>query len=194
VLVKTKEPRIDWHISRREGTNLSTYLAKVEHIAREIAAGHFRQVPLPCCSVRRQARRQVKRVFVDAGGFFALLCAEDRSHERARELFAEADAQHWRLVMTNAVVMETHALLVARLRDGQRHGIEFLDRLTRTQLRVERVRASDEKRAIELIRRHADKDYSLCDALSFVVMERLKLKEAIAFDRHFREYGSFVVL
>ena len=136
----------------------------------------------------------MKRVFVDTGGFFALLCAEDRSHERARELFAEADAQRWRLVTTNAVVMETHALLVARLRDGRRHGLEFLDRLTRTQCRVERVRASDEKRAIELIRRHADKDYSLCDALSFVVMERLKLKEAIAFDRHFREYGRFVVL
>ena len=123
-----------------------------------------------------------------------MLCAEDRSHERARELFAEADAQRWRLVTTNAVVMETHALLVARLRDGRRHGLEFLDRLTRTQCHVERVRASDEKRAIELIRRHADKDYSLCDALSFVVMERLKLKEAVAFDRHFREYGRFVVL
>jgi len=136
----------------------------------------------------------VKRVFVDTGGFFALLCAEDRSHERARELFSEADAKDLRLVTTNAVVIETHALLIARLRDGRRHGIEFLDRIGRTQFHVERVRVSDEKRAIELIRRHVDKDYSLCDALSFVVMERLKLKEAIAFDRHFREYGQFIIL
>jgi predicted nucleic acid-binding protein len=45
----------------------------------------------------------LKRVFVDTGGFFALLCAEDRSHERARALFSEADAQHWRLVTTNDV-------------------------------------------------------------------------------------------
>jgi predicted nucleic acid-binding protein len=136
----------------------------------------------------------VKRVFVDTGGFFALLCAEDRSHERARTLFAEADAKRWRMVTTNAVVIETHALLIARLRDGRRHGIEFLDRIGRTEVRMERVRASDEKRAIELIKRHADKDYSLCDALSFTVMERLRLKEAIAFDRHFREYGTFVLL
>ncbi len=126
----------------------------------------------------------MKRVFVDTGGFFALLCAEDQSHERARALFSEADAQYWRLVTTNAVVIETHALVIARLRDGQRYGIEFLDRIGRTQIHVERVRARDEKRAIELIRRHADKDYSLCDALSLVVMERLKLKEAIAFGRH----------
>ena len=54
--------------------------------------------------------------------------------------FAEADAQRWRLVTTNAVVIETHALLVARLRDGRRHGIEFLDRMERTELRVERLK------------------------------------------------------
>lgn len=136
----------------------------------------------------------MKRVFVDTGGFFALLCVEDRSHERARALFAEADAQRWRLVTTNVVVIETHALLIARLRNGRRHGIEFLERIERTACRVERIRTTDEKRAIALLRKHTDKEYSLCDALSFVVMERLKLKEAIAFDRHFREYGRFVLL
>ena len=32
------------------------------------------------------------------------------------------------------------------------------------------------------------------DALSFVVMERLRIREAMAFDRHFREHGKFVIL
>ena len=31
-------------------------------------------------------------------------------------------------------------------------------------------------------------------ALSFVVMQRMGLTEAIAFDRHFREYGKFTIL
>ena len=44
---------------------------------------------------------------------------------------------------------------------------------------------------VALVRSHADKTYSLCDALSFVVMERLGIDEAIAYDRHFREYGRF---
>ena len=59
---------------------------------------------------------------------------------------------------------------------------------------IERVRESDEERAIEIVRRHADKGYSLCDALSFVVMDRLGITEAPAFDRHFVEYGRFAVL
>jgi predicted nucleic acid-binding protein len=45
-----------------------------------------------------------------------------------------------------------------------------------------------------LVRAHQDKTYSLCDALSFIVMERLRLTEAIAFDRHFRSYGRFTIL
>ena len=48
--------------------------------------------------------------------------------------------------------------------------------------------------ACSLVRAHEDKMYSLCDAASFVVMERLGIREAIAFDRHFREYGQFVIL
>jgi predicted nucleic acid-binding protein len=30
--------------------------------------------------------------------------------------------------------------------------------------------------------------------LSFVVMDRLKITEAVAFDRHFAEYGQFTLL
>jgi len=72
--------------------------------------------------------------------------------------------------------------------------IEFLDTLDRTTVHVERVRVEDERQAIALVRAHKDKTYSLCDALSFVVMERLKIAEAIAYDRHFREYGQFTIL
>jgi predicted nucleic acid-binding protein len=35
--------------------------------------------------------------------------------------------------------------------------------------------------------RDADKGYSFCDAMSFVVMERPGVTFAIAFDRHFVE-------
>ena len=59
---------------------------------------------------------------------------------------------------------------------------------------VERVRKRDDEQAIALLGAHEDKSYSLCDALSFVVMERLRIKEAIAFDRHFRAYGRFTIL
>jgi predicted nucleic acid-binding protein len=61
-------------------------------------------------------------------------------------------------------------------------------------LSIERVRVEDEVRAMALVRAHDDKSYSLCDATSFAVMERLGIAEALAFDRHFREYGRFTIL
>jgi len=46
-------------------------------------------------------------------------------------------------------------------------------------------------------RRHftyRDTDLSLVDASSFARMERLGIRQAIAFDPPFRQYGPFVVL
>ena len=131
----------------------------------------------------------MSRVFVDSGGWFAYLVGDDAEHDTAHRLFMRARNERRTLVTTNAVVFETHALFVNRAREGRALGLDFLDDVQTGLCELVRVTKQDERRATELIRRHADKDYSLCDALSFVVMERLRIKEAIAFDRHFRQYG-----
>lgn len=136
----------------------------------------------------------MKPIFVDSGGFFALLAAEDRFHYHARSVFSRANAERWRLVTTNAVVVETYSLLLVRSRGGRRSALAFLDMMGDDTYHVERVRKRDEERAIVLLRAHEDKSYSLCDALSFVVMERLRIRDAVAFDRHFRAYGRFTIL
>lgn len=52
-----------------------------------------------------------------------------------------------------------------------------------------RVTEEDEEAALNLIARYHDKDFSLTDATSFVVMERLGLRHALSFDDDFRQYG-----
>jgi predicted nucleic acid-binding protein len=54
---------------------------------------------------------------------------------------------------------------------------------------VIRVRASDEERARDIVYRYTDKDFSLADAISFVVMDRLQITRAFTFDHHFAQYG-----
>ncbi|MCZ7583784.1 MAG: PIN domain-containing protein [Deltaproteobacteria bacterium] len=136
----------------------------------------------------------MKHVFVDTGGFLGLLVSDDVSHDQARELFARANTERWQLVTTNAVVFETYGVLLIRSRDKRRAGLTFLDLVETGACRIERVHRIDETEAVSILRRHEDKTYSYCDALSFAVMERLGLREAIAFDRHFREHGRFTVL
>jgi predicted nucleic acid-binding protein len=83
---------------------------------------------------------------------------------------------------------------VNRARNGRAFAIAFLDALDFGFCGVERVSKGDENLAIDLVRSHEDKTYSLCDAVSFVVMARLGITDAIAFDRHFAEYGRFALL
>ena len=50
VLLKLKEPRIQWFRTYRDGPRLIEYLAKLRLVAREIKAGHFYKRPGRWCS------------------------------------------------------------------------------------------------------------------------------------------------
>jgi len=50
VLVKTKEPRIDWHFAQRDPERLIDFLAKVEHVARSIVEQVFYRRPGQWCA------------------------------------------------------------------------------------------------------------------------------------------------
>ena len=51
------------------------------------------------------------------------------------------------------------------------------------------VTPADVQRAKAIIDQYTDKDFSLTDATSFAVMERLRVTSAFTFDRHFAQYG-----
>ena len=50
VLVKTKEPRIEWHFARRRPGDLTEYVEKVRLVSDDIAAGKFYKRPGKHCS------------------------------------------------------------------------------------------------------------------------------------------------
>lgn len=50
VLIKTKEPKIEWHFTNRSGQQLTEYLDKAGYVAHEISAGRFYKRPGVWCS------------------------------------------------------------------------------------------------------------------------------------------------
>lgn len=124
------------------------------------------------------------QVFIDTGAVYALLDRDDKNHHAARRTFNALKKRRAEPFLTNFVVAETHALLIARLDAA----------IARRWLAgnvwpVERVREDDESRARDIVARYTDKTFTYTDATSFAVMERLGLKTAFAFDPHFRQYG-----
>src|SRR5437588_2008479 len=51
-----------------------------------------------------------------------------------------------------------------------------------------------EQRAKEILARHTDKDWTLCDTISFAVLDARRVTRAFTFDYHFRQYGRIQVL
>ncbi|HEX3906069.1 MAG TPA: PIN domain-containing protein [Polyangia bacterium] len=124
------------------------------------------------------------RVFVDTSAIYALLDRDDAHHRKARGTLQRLGKQHAEPVLTNFVRAESHALLLNRL------GSDVARRwLTENVWPIERVTPDDEIAAVEIVRAQVDKGYSLTDATSFAVMQRLKISVAFAFDRHFAQFG-----
>jgi predicted nucleic acid-binding protein len=91
-------------------------------------------------------------------------------------------------VTTKDVVFETHAVMQRISRelptaDMRPAALRFLDSIDGGLARVLDVTDADHVSARAIVERHRDKTYSLCDALSFAVMERLKITRAASADR-----------
>ena len=128
------------------------------------------------------------RVLVDTSAVYALLDRSDARHAEAREGLDQLRRRRIEPLLTNFIVAESHALILARL------GAAFARQwLVQNRWPVERVQEADETRAQAILVRFTDKAFSYTDATSFAVMERLGLKTAFAFDPHFRQYGFTVV-
>ena len=128
-------------------------------------------------------------VLWDSSAILALLDADDADHGRAVEIAGELASERLPNFVTNYVEVEAHALLLRKL--GRTLAREWL--LT-GGLPVVRALPEEEDRAREIIMRHSDKDWSLCDAISFAVLDVRRIRRAFTFDHHFLQYSRIQVL
>jgi uncharacterized protein len=131
------------------------------------------------------------RVFLDSAAYLALVNPNDARHRQARAAWGRLTQERWRTFTTNFVVAETHSLFLVRL--GRVHALAFLRQFAQSSTTVVRISLRDEERARSIVFQYQDKDFSLTDATSFSVMERLRIGVVFTFDRHFAQYGFSLV-
>jgi uncharacterized protein len=141
--------------------------------------------------MRTHRASQARRTLVDASAYFALLDHDDANHARSLIIRDRLIAEGWRLFTTSFVLAETHALLLNRL--SLEIATRFLRDMEHSSTTLVWVTPADVQRAKAIIYQYDDKDFSLTDATSFAVMERIRVPAAFPFDRHFAQYG-FTVL
>jgi predicted nucleic acid-binding protein len=123
--------------------------------------------------------------FVDTSYWIALRYARDARHPDARAIWLERPGA---LLTTNLVMGETWTFL--RRRAGHERAMEFRRALGALMgLSIWHVTEDLENEAWRWLERHDERPYSFVDATSFVLMRRLRIREALAFDGDFSAAG-----
>ena len=123
--------------------------------------------------------------FADTSYWVALQFRRDAHHSDAVALW---DLRDRPTITTNHVIGETWTFLRRRL--GHAPAVAFIERAVGSpRVSVRHVDDALEREAWEWLRRHNEREYSFVDATSFVVMRRLGLHEALAFDGDFAAAG-----
>jgi predicted nucleic acid-binding protein len=127
-------------------------------------------------------------VFVDTGGWFAYFVRRDSDHVAAAEWMRQ---NRQPLVTSDYVLDELFTLL--KLRESHRIAVAAIAALLdQSVTRVEKVGEADFGAARKVFEQFGDKEWSFTDCTSKVIMERLGITHAFAFDRHFEEFGTVI--
>lgn len=124
-------------------------------------------------------------MFLDTSGLLCLLHKDEPRHAEANSLYVEAGP-----CLTDSYVLAEFVAL------GQARGLKRENVLgfARDLIHVPRVEIvwvgqALHQQAMGLLEARLDKTYSLCDAVSFVIMRERQVSEALTTDRHFEQEG-----
>jgi len=132
----------------------------------------------------------VKRVFADTAYYLALLNADDSLHTLARHATRRLTLP----VVTTAWVLTEVADGLCR--PGDRDMALALIRDIQADQRITVIPANEAlfTRGLDLYGDRSDKEWSLTDCISFVVMQEYGIAEALTSDHHFEQAGFTVLL
>jgi len=122
-----------------------------------------------------------------------LLCLHDKAeafHDLAVSAYRAAPVR----ITHNLVLAEFIPLAEVRRLPRQVAATFVVDLLDNPKIEVIWVDEALHREAMDLLLARLDKSYSLCDAVSFVVMKQRGLTDALTTDRHFEQEGFRKIL
>jgi len=130
-------------------------------------------------------------LFVDTSGWAYALDSQADEYAAVSNVIIGATRQNRALVTTNYIVAELVALLsTARFRISRQSIIERINAMkVDPNIEILHLDADTDTEAWKLLETRPDKEWSLVDASSFVVMQRFGLTEALTSDHHFTQAG-----
>ena len=132
----------------------------------------------------------MNKIFVDTAGWACLADVSEPFHEKAKEIYAAAMQNHQRVITTNYVLTELVALMTSPMRFHRPRIIEFVNGIKESPFfDIIHIDQDLDSTAWELLTNRVDKNWSLVDCSSFVIMQENNISEALTTDHHFEQAG-----
>ena len=129
-------------------------------------------------------------MLLDTSGLYSYFDEDDSFHARAVEYF---DASNSMLV--NDYVLSEFIPLCQVRGLNRRKTLAFVEEILASPF-IEKVWTTEDHytQALRLLKERRDKTYSLCDAVSFILMRERGITEALTTDKHFEQEGFIRLL
>jgi predicted nucleic acid-binding protein len=124
-------------------------------------------------------------MLLDTSGLLCLHHHGETFHDQARAAYRKA-----RMRLTHNYVLAEFVALANARGVPRRAALTFLtDLLQNPDIEIVWVDVTLHRDAMALLMARQDKTYSLCDAVSFILMRQHSVSEALTTDRHFEQEG-----
>jgi predicted nucleic acid-binding protein len=141
---------------------------------------------------------QSNSLFVDTSGWVSLILQSELQHDMAAALYHDALQAGRPIVTTSYIISELIPLLQSRLKHAHVARPQILSLVSaiidNPEYRILHIDAPVFMSAWKMLQQYRDKEWSLVDTISIVVMRTQRMTEALATDHHFAEAGLLPLL
>lgn len=135
----------------------------------------------------------MRSAFADSDYWIAMFNPREELHERAPKVAQSLHPVH--IVTSEMVLAEVLNFFSGRGDVLRKFAAEAVERITKDPNVTVVPQTRDQfRRALQRFKDRPDKQWSLTDCASFLVMEERDLKEALAHDHHFEQAGVQALL
>lgn len=132
----------------------------------------------------------MSKLFVDTSGWASFFVSNQSSHAPAVQALTQAVQAKQTLVTSNYIMAELIALLQSPLRIPRSRIFTIIDIIkTTSYLDIVHIDADLDTAAWNLCKSRPDKNWSLVDCTSFILMQQLNIQTALTTDHHFEQAG-----
>ena len=132
----------------------------------------------------------MREVFADTAGWANFFIRTEPHHRRAVELMRQWRQQGRRIVTTNYILSELVALFTSPLRLPRHLLVRYIETIKNASyVEIIHVDKGLDTAAWTWLTERLDKEWTLVDCASFIVMKQREITEAFTTDYHFEQAG-----